>query len=318
MGFGFELAVYAELAWALCDAGFATLRYDKRSCNKENQCYENNYPLPNTEELTVHGFMDDTLAAVDYLSKQDGIEENQVFILGHSQAAQFVPHLMKASKKIRAGIMVAAPYQPVDRALAGQLQRTEDLLEDLDIHPKFVESATEDLSRWVRELRELREARFQGDTIGPATTRFWKSWMDIGDQAPTVARTLRRPLFVISGDYDWNVPPKETRDWEDWLKYNSRTQHQVMLVADVTHALNEVHERDVAAIKPEHIERHISPKVTAGILNFLADVIQIDKENNEISEQKTKVKLKASEDIVTPERPLKPKVPIEAKVPKSK
>ena len=47
----------------------------------------------------MHGFMDDTLAAVDYLSKQDGIEENQVFVLGHSQAAQFVPHLMKASKK---------------------------------------------------------------------------------------------------------------------------------------------------------------------------------------------------------------------------
>ena len=54
--------------------------------------------------------------------------------------------------------MVAAPYQPVDRALAGQLQRTEDLLEDLDIHPKFVESATEDLGRWVRERRVTRDA----------------------------------------------------------------------------------------------------------------------------------------------------------------
>ena len=53
--------------------------------------------------------------------------------------------------------------------------------------------------------------------------------------------------------------------------------------------------KDVAAVKPEHIERHISPKVTVGILNFLADVIQIDKENNETSEQKTKVKLKARE-----------------------
>ena len=38
MGFGFTLSVYKEVSKALQNAGFAVLRYDKRSCMSSNGC----------------------------------------------------------------------------------------------------------------------------------------------------------------------------------------------------------------------------------------------------------------------------------------
>ena len=286
MGFGFKIPVYAELAWALCDAGFATLRFDKRSCSKENKCYQNDYPLVSNDEIVIQDFMDDVLAGVTYLAEYEEIDKQHIFVVGHSQSAQFVPHLMDARHQIKAGVMLAAPYQPIDKALTDQLKSTDELLARLKIKKEFATSATGDLRQWVGELKSLREGSFEGKEIGHASTTFWKSWMDIGDQAPTLARTLRRPLLVLSGDYDWNVPTQETRDWEDWLKHNSRTQHQVMVVSNVTHALNEVHQREVTDINAEKdIERHVSLKVTKNVVKFLKEVIQIDQEESEARAQ---------------------------------
>ena len=90
------------------------------------------------------------------------VDKNLIFVVGHSQSAQFIPHLMKANKGIRAGVMLAAPYQPVDKVLAGQLQSTQDLLTRLKIKKEFADSATKDLESWVNDLRRLREGRFQG------------------------------------------------------------------------------------------------------------------------------------------------------------
>lgn len=281
MGFGFKIPVYAELAWALCDAGFATLRYDKRTCSRENNCYENEYPLP-SDDLVIQDFMDDVLAGVDHMKEYEEVNQHHIFVMGHSQSAQFIPHLMDANSGIRAGVMLAAPYQSADKLLAGQLKSTEALFERLKIKKEFADSATEDLRRWVRELKKLRAGKFEGNEIGTASTMFWKSWMDMGDQAPTIARSLRRPMLVMSGDYDWNVPMQETRDWEDWLKHNSRAQHRVMILDDVTHALNEVHEREITEINAEKdIEKHISLKVSNNVIQFLREVIQIDAEESE-------------------------------------
>ena len=311
MGFGFTIPVYAELAWALCDAGYTTLRYDKRTCNEKNKCYQNQYTTQPNVNVEIRDFMDDVLAGVDFLSSDEMVDNSLIFVVGHSQSAQFIPHLMKASKDIRAGVMLAAPYRPIDKVLAGQLQSTQELLERLKIKKEFADSATKDLESWVADLKSLREGRFEGNVIGSASTKFWKSWMDTGDQAPTVARTLRKPLLVLSGDYDWNVPTQETRDWEDWLKYNSRTQHHVVVVADVTHALNEVHEREITEVKPHHIERHISPKVVEGILQFTKEVIQIEKEEREAKNARKKKSetQKPLEKVVSPKAPKDPKTP---------
>ena len=286
MGFGFKIPVYAELAWALCDAGFATLRYDKRSCSQENKCYENDYPPVNEDSVVIQDFMDDVLAGVNYLKEYEEINKQHIFVVGHSQSAQFIPHLMDANRSIRAGVMLAAPYQAIDKVMLGQLKSTEELLERLKIKKEFADSATQDLRQWVEELKTLREGSFEGNEIGHAKTTFWKSWMGIGDQAPTIARTLRRPMLVMSGDYDWNVPTQETRDWEDWLKHHSRAQHQVVIIGDVTHALNEVHEREITEINADKdIERHISLKVTKQMVDFLKEVIQIDEEESQAEAQ---------------------------------
>ena len=272
MGFGFEIPVHAELAWRLCESGFAVLRYDKRTCGRFNKCADNDYERP--ASVLPQDFVGDMRAALAFLAESPHIDAKYLFVLGHSQSAQFVPGFMRLERQVAGGIMVAAPFQPVDKVLLNQLKNSEQLLRELDVSDAVAEVQLKPLREMVRDLKLLREGRLQKNQVGNVPVEFWRAWIQMGEEAPTHARALRRPLLVLSGDYDWNVPPVETRDWEDRLEHSKyKKKHQVHVLPRVTHALNEVTERRLDQVRPTHIGRHVSPAVHEAIASFLRDVV---------------------------------------------
>ncbi|MEO1338395.1 MAG: hypothetical protein AAFV29_22320 [Myxococcota bacterium] len=52
MTFGAKVRVFADIANALAKAGYAVLRYDKRTCGSFNNCAQNDYP-PVASDLTI-------------------------------------------------------------------------------------------------------------------------------------------------------------------------------------------------------------------------------------------------------------------------
>ena len=61
--------------------GYAVLRYDKRSCTTLNGC-DNDYPPPSTD-LVAQDFIDDAVAALDWLAQDTRVGPRVV--VGHSQ-----------------------------------------------------------------------------------------------------------------------------------------------------------------------------------------------------------------------------------------
>ena len=272
MGFGFQIPVYAELAWGLCEAGFAVLRYDKRTCGPFNNCYDNEYTLQ--QDTMPQSFVADMKAGLDFLHGLEGVDERYLFVVGHSQSAQFVPSLMREDKRIDAGIMLASPYQSIDKILLSQTKSSKNLMAQLEVPEHVAEAQLERLRKLNSDLKALRDQTFDGDKIGGVSPAFWREWMTMGEKAPTHARYLQKPLLVLSGDYDWNVTPQETRDWEDSLAHSRyKKKHKVMILPNITHALNKVRERDPQKVTPEDIGKHVAPGVLENMVAFLQDVI---------------------------------------------
>src|SRR4051812_15353230 len=100
---------FRDLALGLASNGIAVLRYDKRT---------NLYAEKLGTHFTVkEETIDDALAAVDVLRKQDNIDKKRVFVLGHSLGGMLVPRIAKLDQNIAGFVIMAGPTKPLEDAI---------------------------------------------------------------------------------------------------------------------------------------------------------------------------------------------------------
>jgi hypothetical protein len=264
MQFGFSIPVFDELARALADAGWVVLTYDKRSCGMFNGCAENSYPLPD-DSLTTDTFAADAQAGVEYLRTRDEVNPEAVTVAGHSQGSTFVPGLLRDDPRLRAGIMLAAPFDSIDQVLADQAAFVAEILGPGAADTPAVTQAN-DLAAQVAALRADPAAT---DAVGGASAAFWRSWMDVGDAAPTVIAEVTQPVFLLFGGNDWNVPVDQAAKWRTAAAGLDHVQ--LAAIECTTHALNCVNESDPAKITPADTGRNVDPTVPASLIEFLTE-----------------------------------------------
>ncbi|MCL3863295.1 S9 family peptidase [Actinotalea sp. K2] len=107
------------LAEAFADAGIASLRYDKRASGA--------HAMENAETLlgkvSMQSHLDELVAAVTMLSRQDHVDSSRIFGLGHSEGALHVLHHATTTQDVPfAGIVLAGPPgRPIQAVLLSQL-----------------------------------------------------------------------------------------------------------------------------------------------------------------------------------------------------
>lgn len=268
MLFGFIIEVFAELAEALADAGYAVLRYDKRTCGWWADC-ANDYPWGTWVGEDVYAFIGDVESALDFLASRDDIDPARLFFAGHSAGGGFAPELLTRRGELRAAVMLAGPFFPIDEGMAAQVAFTREQCRELGMTEETIDAALADLDRLVSQLAALRAGTFAGLEIDGYPTESWREWMRLGDEAPGLARALDRPILALSGDYDWNVPPIETERWGELFAERSPPLQETKLLPCITHALNCVSQPDWTQIRPADIGRHIDAAVLDAVIDFL-------------------------------------------------
>lgn len=242
MPFPSPVTVFADLAAALRDGGYAVLTYDKRTCGPFNDCSDNGYP-PIPADLTVETFVTDAGAAVAYLRSRDDVRPDAVAVAGHSQGGSFVPPMLIDDPELAAGVMLATAYDPID-----------EILEHQD-------------ASLARQVRDLRSGPTDDTTmIGGASAGFWRSWMRMTDGIPALAGQVEQPLLVLGGRLDANVPPAQLQRWRETLTGDDR---QVVTLECVSHALNCLEADDLSDVTPADIGTAIDPAVGATLVEFL-------------------------------------------------
>jgi len=241
MTFPEPVAVFADLARDLRDAGYAVLTYDKRTCGPFNDCSDNDYPQP-PADLTVDTFVTDAEAALAHLGSRDEVDGAARAVIGHSQGASFVPAMLIDDPALAAGVMLAAPYDPIDEILMAQDAGSG------------------------RSVRALRSEDVADDTmIAGASAAFWRSWFRVGDGVPQLATQVAQPLLVVGGELDANVPPAQLDRWEQMLGDGA----QVVELECVSHALNCLATDDMSTIVPADVGRTVAPSVGETVIEFL-------------------------------------------------
>ncbi len=262
--FGFAIPVFDQLAQALGEAGWVVLTYDKRSCGTFNGCAENAYPLPD-ENLTTDAFAADGRAGVAYVRTRGDVDPDAVSVAGHSQGSTFVPLLLRDDPALQAGIMLAAPFDPIDQVLADQAAFVADLVGPAADDDPSVTQAGE----LATQVAGLRTDRAAPDSVGGASAAFWRSWMVAGDEAPAVLAEVTQPVLLLFGGNDWNVPIDQAAKWREATDGLDHTQ--LAAVECITHALNCLTESEPTKITPVDIGHTVDPTVPAAMIEFLAD-----------------------------------------------
>lgn len=269
MQFGCAIHVFRDLASGLSRRGYASLRFDARNCGAFNGCADNGYPPPAASD-TVSTELADLHAAAAWLGAQPEVDPSRVFYVGHSEGASFAPQLLADDSSLKAAVMVAAGFHPIDQILAIQEHESEMLLSQVGAPDAQANSQLAQLRAAVANLTALREGTFTGSNILGASTAYWKSWMELTDAAPVLAAFSKKPLLALSGDYDRNVPPSEVAAWQ--LLFNSTDadiMHTTTLLPCVTHALNCIDQPDITKVRVADVGCSVDDRVAQKIADFL-------------------------------------------------
>ena len=203
---------FQDLAQGLASRGIVVLRYEKRT-----RVYGKEMAAG---EITVKDeVLDDALAGLRLLRETPGVDSRRLFVAGHSLGALLAPRIAalydavsRDSGRVRGVVMLASPSRPMsevvrDQAawLAGPGASVAQQLQALDVR------------READALADLYAAR--SDSKGGAILGASRSyWLDIRNQhAVDAARSFGRPILVLQGERDYQVPMSDFLGWKKAL-----------------------------------------------------------------------------------------------------
>jgi hypothetical protein len=193
---------FKDLAWGLATKGIAVLRYEKRTK------YYASTIVNMLANFTVYDeTIDDARAAVTLLQTTDKIDQNHIYILGHSLGAMLAPRIAQNDSNITGLIMLAAPT----RSLTDLLLNQTIYLASLDGNISEAEQAQIDSLRENISLITSHNLGLDEIILGASAAY----WYDLNSYNPVVtALTLHIPMLILQGERDYQV--SYTDDFPAW------------------------------------------------------------------------------------------------------
>lgn len=197
---------FRDIAAGLASRGVAVFRYDKRREDPAGMAYAD---ITVKEEVVY-----DALAAAASLRSDRRINQESVYILGHSLGGQLAPLIAQSDDKI-AGIVVAAGLV---RPFGETVLRQISYLAELD-------GTVTDAERAVIEALKKQAALADGPELNEATPAKDlplgvnpKYLLSLRRSDPVgTAAGLRIPLLVLQGERDYQVTMEDFRSWQEGL-----------------------------------------------------------------------------------------------------
>ena len=195
--------VFAQLANALSNAGYAVLRYDKRSCGSSGGTF-----------ATRDRLIADARDALAFLRAQPGIDASRIFVLGHSEGGELAPSIAIAEGNLRGIVLLAPPALPLEKIIMQQTLRTA--------------TATDRPQLQLEEQAQL-DAIAAGQKPGA-----YNAWLrsSFGIDPAKIIAQVPCPILIVQGSKDIQVLPADTPRLADAARSAKRDVTVVMLDGD--------------------------------------------------------------------------------------
>ncbi|HMF19939.1 MAG TPA: alpha/beta fold hydrolase [Gemmataceae bacterium] len=196
---------FRDLAWGLASKNIAVLRYEKRT---------KAFPVKDLDTFTVQEeVIDDAVAAVALLRKQDKIATDKIFVLGHSLGGTLAPRIGKQSPHVAGLILLAGASRPLEDLILEQVA----YIISLDDRPS--EKKKTELEKLKKKVAKVRDPDLSPKTpkeelpLGVAASY----WLSLRGNPPAEARKFKGPILVLQGERDYQVTRDDFRGWKNAL-----------------------------------------------------------------------------------------------------
>ena len=203
------LKPFRDLAEGLAEKGVAVYRFDKRS-------YVYGMEMMSDRQITLMDeSVEDAVNAVQMLAKQEKIDPERIFVLGHSLGGNAIPaiarELEQADAKASGFIMMAASPRPLDVLMREQYNFLYSLM------PEVTEEQQAEKDRIFAELDRLKdlEALTDDDTVLNVHAPYWK-WLAAYDILQA-AEEITEPVLLLQGEEDYQVMMEDFGIWQETL-----------------------------------------------------------------------------------------------------
>lgn len=199
---------FRDIAWGLASRGIAVLRYEKRT--KEHGQMLNPLPLPFTvKDETI----DDAAIAFDALLKQERINSQKTFVLGHSLGGMLIPRIAERVPGAAGYIILAGTTRPLEDVILAQASYISLLDGSTSVDEQ---KQIDDIQTELNRIKKLS----QGDASDPnlifgAPASYW---LDLRSYDPAWNATqIDKPLLVLQGERDYQVTISDFARWKELL-----------------------------------------------------------------------------------------------------
>jgi dienelactone hydrolase len=204
---------FRDIAWGLASRGVVVFRYDKRTFVYAQKM------ASEADKVTIKDeVVDDALAALNMVDKQEGVDPGKVFLLGHSLGGLLAPMIAEQSPDEVGFIVLAGPTRPFEDVILDQFT----YLAKLDgTVTKAEQDSLDALATQVQNVKTLTAT----STITPDKLPLSlpvSYWLSLQNYSPAqVASTLNEPMFILQGESDYQVTMPDFNGWRDALAGHS-------------------------------------------------------------------------------------------------
>lgn len=259
-----NLKPFRDIAEGLAEQGIAVYRFDKRS-------YVFGAELATKKDITLKDeYLEDAVNAVQLLARQDKIDPDRIFVLGHSLGGNAIPALARELKQSPAKacgfIMMAASPRPLDVLMREQYDYLFSLLPEISAQQQAKKDA---LYAELDKLQNLN-ALAEDDQVAGVYSSYWK-WLAAYDVLEA-AKEITQPVLLLQGEEDYQVTMEDFGIWKE--SFGEKENWQMISYPGLTHAFVPGEKTEGAAVYAR--DRKVQGQV---ILDIAAFIQGADPEN---------------------------------------
>lgn len=185
---------FRDIAGGLSSRGIAVLRYQKRTFAYAQQ-------LVSKPSITVREeVIDDVLAALRFLRAQEGIDPNQVYLLGHSLGGTAAPVIAAEDKKVAGIVLLAGTPRDFFDVILEQLEYIASLPGQGQQENK---KGLGETRRTVEEIRSGADAT-ERKVLG-VSGAYWQDVTRTAKRGLSVLPELKCRILILGGGRDYQV-----------------------------------------------------------------------------------------------------------------
>lgn len=247
---------FLDIAFGLASKGIAVIRYVKRT---------RQYPMEMQKitDFTVKDeSIDDAIAAVSLLRKNENIDPDKIYVLGHSLGGMLAPRLGERDPRIAGFIVLAGAVTPLEDLIIQQVSKnaaSDGIVSDeenkqIDI---IKTQAAKVKSPTLTKKTDSRELPFNA----PASY-----WLDLRGYKPQeTAAKLKSAFYILQGANDFQVPVSDFELWKKALK--AKRNASFKLYPGLNHLF--MASESANSIKEYQIKGHVSKEVIDDIILWI-------------------------------------------------